>query len=266
MITHYAATPTVNGRVDADQRSRADEATADRSSRASPEPAAIDSSESLADILRIDVLVADHDPISRHVLSRVVRNARDQDNTLHLLGCVDSSIPVKRWENLSDADVVVLSTEPRDDSAELISEITARDISVLTVSTEWDDARLAAAAAAGATGFLVKDAEMKGLPVAVRAVGAGYTLLSPSLETMVRPAGLSATPARAGGSGSGSRRSALTERELEVLSLLAQGMSTTETASVLQVSPATVKSHVSHALPKLGARNRLEAVLKIRSR
>ncbi|CUU54956.1 DNA-binding response regulator, NarL/FixJ family, contains REC and HTH domains [Parafrankia irregularis] len=264
MITHYAATPTVNGRVDADQRSRADEATADRSSRASPEPAAIDPSESLADILRIDVLVADHDPISRHVLSRVVRNARGQDNTLRLLGCVDSSIPVKRWENLSDADVVVLSTEPRDDSAELISEITARDISVLTVSTEWDDARLAAAAAAGATGFLVKDAEMKGLPVAVRAVGAGYTLLSPSLETMVRPAGLSAAPARAGSSGS--RRSALTERELEVLSLLAQGMSTTETASVLQVSPATVKSHVSHALPKLGARNRLEAVLKIRSR
>jgi DNA-binding CsgD family transcriptional regulator len=57
----------------------------------------------------------------------------------------------------------------------------------------------------------------------------------------------------------------LTDREHEVLSLLADGMSTVEAARSLGVSPATIKSHVSHALPKLGARNRLEAVLLIRN-
>ncbi|TDB91983.1 LuxR family transcriptional regulator [Micromonospora fluostatini] len=57
------------------------------------------------------------------------------------------------------------------------------------------------------------------------------------------------------------RVGALTSREREVLSLLAGGMTTAEAAAALRISPTTVKSHVSHALPKLGVRNRMEAVL-----
>jgi DNA-binding NarL/FixJ family response regulator len=68
-----------------------------------------------------------------------------------------------------------------------------------------------------------------------------------------------------GDAGHDTTRTPLTEREYEVLNLLAEGMSTAEAATELRVSPATVKSHVSHALPKLGARNRVEAVLMIKT-
>jgi len=111
----------------------------------------------------------------------------------------------------------------------------------------------------GATGCVVKDAKMGGLADAVHAVAGGYLLFSPELAAQAGPSDV-VTPFPLQRSNSG-----LTDREHEVLGLLADGLSTVEAARSLGVSPATIKSHVSHALPKLGARNRLEAVLLIRN-
>jgi DNA-binding NarL/FixJ family response regulator len=97
----------------------------------------------------------------------------------------------------------------------------------------------AAARAAGASGFVSKDWEAREVARAVRAVGLGQTLFAPTSE---QPAPL------------------LTEREREVLDLIAGGRTNREIAAVLYLSPHTVKEHTSALYRKLGARNRAEAV------
>jgi DNA-binding NarL/FixJ family response regulator len=116
---------------------------------------------------------------------------------------------------------------------------------------------------AGASGCLVKETGIGGLAAAVGAVVSGYTVLSPQLHSLYGHDTHHATNAPVGRAGRSADRQlgSLTSRERTVLDLLAQGMSTAEVAARLKVSPATVKSHVSHTFSKLGVRNRLEAVL-----
>ncbi len=109
----------------------------------------------------------------------------------------------------------------------------------------------------GASGFLVKDTEPAELIQAVRAVARGDALLSPSVTRRViaqfagRPAGPRPTP----------ELGALTEREREVMSLVAAGLSNDEIAERLFMSPATAKTHVSRAMIKLSARDRAQLVV-----
>jgi DNA-binding NarL/FixJ family response regulator len=112
----------------------------------------------------------------------------------------------------------------------------------------------------GASGFLVKDTEPVELLRGVRAVAAGDALLSPSVTRRV--IGEFATP------GSRGRQAAppqeleqLTEREREVMVLVAEGLSNDEIAARLVISPATAKTHVSRAMVKLGARDRAQLVV-----
>lgn len=91
------------------------------------------------------------------------------------------------------------------------------------------------------------------LATAVRAVAAGQVVLSPELAPLWTRAEAPPRPT-----------AHLTIREHEVFALLADGLTSSEVAASLAVSVATVKSHVSHVLSKLGARNRLEAVLLMR--
>ena len=111
---------------------------------------------------------------------------------------------------------------------------------------------------AGASGFLLKDVRPEPLADAIRVVAAGEALLAPSItrrliEQFVRrpPPGAHAPEALAG----------LTERELDVLRLVARGSSNGEIASALFVSETTVKTHVTHILTKLGLRDRVQAVV-----
>ena len=115
-----------------------------------------------------------------------------------------------------------------------------------------------AAIRAGASGFLLKDVQPAQLADAIRVIAAGDALLAPSVtrrllgqfaRTLPAPR---ATPASL---------SALTERETEVLRLLAAGLSNAELAGRLYISEATVKSHVSSLLRKLGLRDRVQAVI-----
>jgi DNA-binding NarL/FixJ family response regulator len=110
---------------------------------------------------------------------------------------------------------------------------------------------------AGASGFLVKDTEPAELLQAVRVVAGGHALLSPSVTRRLIAEFAAGRPAP--------RRNAaldsLTERELEVMTLVAAGLTNDEIAERLVVSPATAKTHVSRVMGKLGARDRAQVVV-----
>ncbi len=130
---------------------------------------------------------------------------------------------------------------------------------VLILTTFGLDEYIIDALRAGASGFLLKDAPTAEVLAAVRAVAAGDAVLSAAvtrrlLDQVGRrlPAAVSREPADLAG---------LTDREREVLRLLAAGLSNAEIAAALVVSEATVKTHVSHLLGKLGLRDRVQAVI-----
>ncbi|HET6531055.1 MAG TPA: response regulator transcription factor [Actinoplanes sp.] len=112
----------------------------------------------------------------------------------------------------------------------------------------------------GASGFLVKDTEPVELLRGVRAVAAGDALLSPSVTRRV--IGEFATPGARGRQVAPPQElEQLTEREREVMVLVAEGLSNDEIAARLVISPATAKTHVSRAMVKLGARDRAQLVV-----
>jgi DNA-binding NarL/FixJ family response regulator len=147
----------------------------------------------------------------------------------------------------------------------------------IIILTTFDlDQYVYTALAAGASGFLLKDVTPEHLVAAVRLVRTGDALLAPSITRRLverfapRPgtAGAAAAPATAGRTGTrglggspGADAAGLTPRELEVLGLVARGMSNAEIAAALVVSEATVKTHVARILTKLGLRDRVQAVV-----
>jgi DNA-binding NarL/FixJ family response regulator len=146
-------------------------------------------------------------------------------------------------------------------------------VRVVVLTTFDDDENVFAALCAGASGFLVKDVEPAELLQAVRVVARGDALLSPSVTRSVIAAFTSrqaqrgdAGPAAPPQPASAPRPVApsvagITEREREVVSLVAAGLSNDEIADKLVVSPLTAKTHVSRAMTKLGARDRAQLVV-----
>jgi DNA-binding NarL/FixJ family response regulator len=129
----------------------------------------------------------------------------------------------------------------------------------IVMLTTFDlDEYVYAALQAGASGFLLKDSSPERLISSVRTVADGDALLAPAITRRLieRYAMAPRSPADADG-----RLSTLTPRELEVLSLIAEGLSNAEIAAQLYLSEATVKTHVSRILPKLGLRDRAQAVV-----
>jgi DNA-binding NarL/FixJ family response regulator len=130
---------------------------------------------------------------------------------------------------------------------------------VLILTTFGLDEYIIDALRAGASGFLLKDAPTQEVVQAVRAVAAGDAVLAPAvtrqlLDQIARrlPAAVSRTPAAL---------ARLTEREQQVLGMLAAGLSNAEISRALVLSEATVKTHVSNLLGKLGLRDRVQAVI-----
>jgi DNA-binding NarL/FixJ family response regulator len=131
-------------------------------------------------------------------------------------------------------------------------------VRVLVLTTFDIDEYVFAALRAGASGFLLKDVTPEQLVAAIRVVAAGEALLAPAATRyLVREFVSRPSPGRP------DRRllDALTEREREVLVLVAQGISNAEIAGRLVVSPATAKTHVSRILTKLGLRDRAQLVI-----
>ena len=144
---------------------------------------------------------------------------------------------------------------------------------VVVLTTFDDDETVFAALRAGASGFLVKDIEPEELLQAVRVVARGDALLSPSVTRAVisaftdggRGRAAPSVPALAGAGYAGRAAlpglAALTDREREVVALVAAGMSNDEIGRRLAVSPLTAKTHVSRAMTKLNARDRAQLVV-----
>ncbi|RIV39186.1 response regulator [Micromonospora radicis] len=162
----------------------------------------------------------------------------------------------------SSPDVVLLDLRmPRYDGIWTLDQLRARgvDIPVLVLTTFDDDALVLGALRAGARGYLLKDVTLAQLTRAIRTVADGGTLIAPSItDRMLRairsgpsPVGPQALPVQP-----------LTEREQEVLRLVAHGYSNREIAEGLFLAEGTVKNHVSTILTKLGARDRTNAVLR----
>ena len=129
---------------------------------------------------------------------------------------------------------------------------------VVIVTTFDADEYVFEALRAGASGFLVKDTEPEDLIDAVRVVARGDALLSPSVTRRLIANIAGRGPNRPVDA---ARLSVLTEREREVLSLVATGMTNEETAAALYLSPLTAKTHVSRTMGKLGARDRAQLVV-----
>jgi DNA-binding NarL/FixJ family response regulator len=133
-------------------------------------------------------------------------------------------------------------------------------VRVVILTTFDDDEHVYEALHVGASGFLLKSADGDTLVNAVRVVASGEAMLAPEVTRRVierfstTASGRPPIPAEAIGD--------LSERELEVLRLMARGLSNTEIASELFVSGTTVKTHVSHILTKLGVRDRVQAVVE----
>jgi DNA-binding NarL/FixJ family response regulator len=158
-------------------------------------------------------------------------------------------------------DVVLMDVRmPGLDGLEATRRISAIDghAKVLVLTTFDQDEYVYEALRAGASGFLLKDASARQLADAVRVVAAGDALLAPKVTKR-----LIAEFSRLGAPRAPSRDRVqdLTERETEVLSLVAQGLSNAEIAAHLVVAEQTVKTHVSRILVKLGLRDRTQAAV-----
>jgi len=131
----------------------------------------------------------------------------------------------------------------------------------IIILTTFDlDQYVYAALAAGASGFLLKDVSPEHLIAAVQLVRSGDALLAPSITRRLVERFAGQQPALALAPADGDL-SALTPRELEVLGLIARGLSNAELASALTVSEATAKTHVARILAKLQLRDRVQAVV-----
>ncbi len=160
-------------------------------------------------------------------------------------------------------DVVLMDIRmPQLDGLAALREITAdpalRDVRVVMLTTFELDEYVFEALRAGASGFVLKDAEPEELVRAVRVVAAGESLLSPSVTRRVIQQLAGAGPTRPAPHPQLSR---LTDREREIVAWVATGRSNDEIAAELVVSPATVRTHVSRAMVKLGARDRAQLVV-----
>ena len=176
-------------------------------------------------------------------------------------------------------DVVLMDVRmPVLDGIEATRQITsspeAAGVRVIILTTFDLDEYVFGALRAGASGFLLKDTLPADLLTAIRVVAAGEALLAPSVtRRLISEFAKTATPARAGGAAgpaaagtahplrAGNITQLLTERECEVIRLVATGLSNAEIAERLCISPATAKTHVAHLLTKLDARDRVQLVI-----
>lgn len=202
------------------------------------------------------VVVDDHDVVRRGLLTvlggepdlEVVGAAEGGMRALDLIARLD--------ERAQRPDVVVMDLEMAPvDGIETTRQIRSRydDVEVVALTSFGEEERVRAALEAGASGYLLKDADVDEVAAAVRAAHRGELQLDPAVARLLMSSlrGISRDDAS----------SALTPRELEVLALVGTGRANKEIAAELSISERTARTHVSNILRKLGLASRTQAAL-----
>jgi len=159
-------------------------------------------------------------------------------------------------------DVVLMDLKmPRVDGIEAIRRLRERnaDARVIALTTFSDDTSVLGALRAGARGYLTKDSSAEDIQSAIFSVAAGEAILDPAVQHHVVAALADDEPAGAGPPAP-KLPDDLTPREAEILALIADGLTNSEIAERLVISPTTVKSHINHLFAKAGLRDRVQAV------
>jgi len=216
----------------------------------------------------IRLLIADDHPVVRDGLSGMFA----ADPGFEVLGEAADGAEAVRLAQALSPDVILMDLRmPRMDGVEATRRLRAShpEIKVVVLTTYADDHSVLEALRAGALGYLTKDAGADEIRQALQRVASGQASLDPAVQmylveaiatttttTTTSPDATSDPPVSA----VPQLPDGLTPREAEVLGLIGAGLSNTEIAAQLFVSEATVKSHVNHMLPKIGARDRAQAV------
>jgi DNA-binding NarL/FixJ family response regulator len=204
----------------------------------------------------VRVLIADDQQLVRDGLSLIMGLL----DGVEVVDAVSDGLQAVRQAAALRPDVVLMDLHmPTLDGAAATRRICSElpDVHVLVLTTFAEDADLFPALQAGARGYLTKNATAEQIQRAITDVAAGRTHLEPDIQQRLVAAALSAPAAADPLAG---LPDGLTTREVEVLRLVANGMSNTEIARSLVVSTATVKTHINHIFAKTGARDRGQAV------
>ena len=206
--------------------------------------------------MAIRVLIADDQSLVRAGFRLVLENHDD----IEVVGEASNGHEAVHGASRLQPDVVLMDIRmPELDGIAATAEITARHPARVLVLTTYDlDEYVYDALQAGASGFLLKDTPPEQLAGGIRAVAAGEALLAPTVTRRLIEEFSRVGPARRARP---SELDELTPRELEVLRLLARGMSNAEIAAHFVLGETTVKTHVAHVLGKLGLRDRVQAVV-----
>ena len=206
---------------------------------------------------RIRVLIVDDDDLMRAGLRGVLAS----DDAIELGGEADDGRAAAYRTRLLRPDVVLMDVRMPDlDGISATREVLAAfpEVRVVILTTFEQDDYIFGALSAGASGFLLKRTRPEELIAAIHTIAAGDSLLSPSVTNRVIERMAAQPPPDAGRD---ARLAELTAREAEVLELVARGLSNAEIAARLVIEESTVKTHLKRILAKLGARDRVQAVI-----
>jgi DNA-binding NarL/FixJ family response regulator len=207
----------------------------------------------------IRVVVADDQPLVRTGLTTIL----DAQPDMTVIGTAEDGVNAVKTCSDLQPDVVLMDIRmPALDGLEATRQLlregaTTLSIKVLILTTFDVDEYVYQALRAGASGFLLKDATPEALVDAVRAAVSGHILVSPQTTRRLISQWRQPVPPASVLNAIGQ----LTNRERDVLALVAEGLNNTEIGSALFIEETTVKTHVSHVLAKLQARDRVQLVI-----